>query len=529
MDAHECALHHDGPMNASAAPQEKASPPAVLAIDDEPGMREMLLYGLTKRGYRVAVAATGEEGLAKLSADHFELAICDIMMPGIGGVEALRRIREISPETQVVMATGFATIETAIESMRRGAFDYITKPYGLPQLCSILEKALEWRRLQARIDHLEELHRLKDEFMATISHELRTPITVILGYSALLRDPAYSAEELEKGLTAIESKAKGLLKTINNIIDLTSVSAKRDPLVFELCSVADIGREVVEAMAPVAVAKKLSLTLEAPQNLRLETDRTKVRQILVNLVDNGIKFTAAGHVIVRVNAADDQHVRIEVEDTGIGIESANLPLLFQEFQQIDQSTTRPYGGTGLGLAVSERFVDLLGGTIAVESQPGKGSTFTVLLPGRRPDDQNPPKPSVTPVIHADQGPRVLLVVDDDPGITRLFQNLLTREGYAVTTADGGQAALTRMSTLKPDVLLLDLMMPDLNGFDVLASMAANPALEGVRVFIMTAKNLTQGERARLQSRAELIIQKGSKDLPEILALLNQNLKRYPRA
>jgi signal transduction histidine kinase len=516
-------------MNEAMIVSEKNSNPSVLVIDDEPGLCDMLRFGLPKRGYRVECATSGEEGLVKMAAGHYDLVICDIMMPGMNGIEVLPRIKEMSPETQVVMATGYATIATAIESMKRGAFDYITKPYGLPQLSSILEKALEWRRLQARVDHLEELHRLKDEFMATISHELRTPITVILGYSGLLRERECSREEVKKGLGAIEIKAKGLLKIINNIIDLTSISAKREPLVLEICSLSDIGREVVEAFRPVANAKNLTLSFEARENLPLETDRIKVRQILLNLVDNGIKFTTTGQVKVRMEAADEHHVRFSVEDTGIGIDPAHLPLLFQEFRQVDQSTTRQYNGTGLGLAVSHRFIELLGGSITVQSLPGKGSTFTVLLPGRKSESQNPIPLSVIPAIHSGQGPRVLLVVDDDPGITRLFQNLLTREGYAVSTAGGGREALSQMSTTKPDVLLLDLMMPDLDGFDVLAAISANPELKDVRVFIMTAKNLTADERTQLQARAELIIQKGSKDLPEILALLNQNLKRTARS
>jgi CheY-like chemotaxis protein len=230
-----------------------------------------------------------------------------------------------------------------------------------------------------------------------------------------------------------------------------------------------------------------------------------------------------------MDAADERNVRIQVEDTGIGIESLYMPLLFQEFRQIDQSSTRQFNGTGLGLAVSHRFAALLGGSLTVESVPGKGSIFTALLPGRRTDAPNITPSTNVPGLHTDQGPKVLLVVDDDPGITRLFQNLLTREGYAVSTAGGGRDALSQMNKQKPDVLLLDLMMPDIDGFDVLASVAANPDLAGVRVFIMTSKNLTLEERTLLQNRAELIIQKGSKDLPEILALLNQNLKRVPRA
>jgi len=502
--------------------------PRVLVIDREPERRNMLLKSLSERGFVVDCAADDEEGLVKIRQNPFDLVVCDMPVPGFKGLEILERIKKLTPEAAVVMATEAESLEAAKDSAKRGAFEYIVKPYGIPQLCSVLERALEWKHLRARVDHLEELHRLKDEFMATISHELRTPITVIVGYSALLREPGYTPEELKKGLATIETKAKGLLQIINNIIDLANISAKREPLVLELCCVSTVAREVVEALRPVAEAKKLLLTLQAPEGLMLETDRTKVKQILVHLVDNAIKFTPAGHVAVRVETVDDQHVRILVEDSGIGIEQAHIPLIFQEFRQIDQSNTRQYGGTGLGLAVSNRFVELMGGSIAVESQPGMGSTFTVLLPGRRPESLSGALQSDTPVVHAQQGPRVLLVVDDDPGITRLFQNLLTREGYAVSTAGGGREALSRMNNQKPDVLLLDLAMPDLNGFDVLASMAADPALAGVRVFIMTAKNLSPNERARLLTRAELVIQKGSKDLPEILALLNQHLNRVPR-
>jgi len=500
---------------------------SVLVIDDEPGLGDMLRYGLAKRGFRVECAATGEEGLTRLRREPFDLVVCDIRMPGLSGVEVLGRIKDIAPETPVIMATGFATVETAIESMKKGAFDYITKPYGLPQMCSILEKALEWRKLRARVDHLEEMHRLKDEFMATVSHELRTPITVIMGFASLLRDTVHNEEEHQKGLRTIEAKAKGLLQIINNIIDLANVSAKREPVVIETFAIADVAREVCDALRPVAEAKKLELSLEVAPELTLETDRTKVRQILVHLVDNGIKFTAAGRIAVRLEPDEADSVRLIVTDTGMGIEAQHIPLIFQEFRQVDQSYTRRHGGTGLGLAVCKKFVELLGGAIAVESVPGKGSVFTVTLPGRRPKAKPAGPAQKTPAGHprAGAGSQVLLVVDDDPSIVRLFQNLLAREGYAARTAGGGQEALAKMGLQKPDVLLLDLMMPDLTGFEVLDRMSKDPSLQGIKVFIITARDLTEEERAQLRPRVELIIRKGSMDLPEILALINQQLRR----
>src|SRR5262249_17593023 len=154
--------------------------PHILVVDDEPGLCNMLRFGLPKRGFRVTTVSSGEEAIIKVEANHFDAVICDLMMPGIGGVDTLRRVKEKFPETPVIMATGFATLETAIEAMKSGAYDYVAKPYGIPQICSILEKALQWRQMRARIDNLEELHRLKDEFLSTVTHELITPITVIM-------------------------------------------------------------------------------------------------------------------------------------------------------------------------------------------------------------------------------------------------------------------------------------------------------------------------------------------------------------
>lgn len=520
-------------MDQNSPPPTDTSPPnpRVLVIDDEPGLRDMLRFNLPKRGFIVECAADGEEALLQIRKAPFDVVICDIMMPGMSGVDVLQHIKELAPETQVIMATGFGTLETAVESMKRGAFDYVTKPYTLPQLCTLLEKAMDWQRLRARVNHLEELDRLKDEFIATISHELRTPITVIMGYSVSLREGRYSQEEQRNSLQVIESKAKGLLQMINNILDLASASSKREFLVMESCSAGDLAREIYEALKPVAEAKKLELHLETQPELQFETDRTKCKQILLHLLDNAIKFTATGRISIDVEPADDHHVSFRIQDTGIGIEEHDIPLIFEKFRQVDQSRTRSYNGAGLGLAVCNRFVNLLGGTIAVESRRGQGATFTVVLPGRIRDSVAPRKSDEIkgPHINASAGPRLLLVADDDPSMTRLFQSLLTREGYMVNTAGGGKEALDEMARQKPDAILLDLMMPEVSGFQVLEAMDKDPVLKGVKVFIMTAKDLLPDELAKLTPRAELILQKGAKDLPEILALLNKHMRRIPRS
>jgi signal transduction histidine kinase len=484
----------------------------------------MLRFNLPKRGYHVTAVTSGEEAVVQVMANEFDIVICDIMMPGMGGVETLRRIKENHPDLPVIMATGFATIETAIETMKSGAFDYVTKPYGLPHLCAILEKALEWRRMRDRIDHLEELHRLKDEFLSTISHELRTPITVILGWTGLFRQKNTTGIDMEKGVGVIDSTAKGLLQLVNNILDFVSSSAKGQQLILQICSLKQIGEEVLAASREAAEARSLALNIDVSEDVEFQTDRTKVKQVLTHLMNNAIKFTKAGHITLRLGAADNKCVKIVVEDTGCGIEAQHIPMIFQEFRQVDQSHTRAYGGAGLGLAVANRFVALLGGQITVTSIPGKGSTFTVLLPGRQTQsisDVQVPPAIVEPVPQ----PNLLMVVDDDASITRLFAHLLTRDGYTVSTANGGREALSQINQRKPDVLLLDLMMPEVDGFDVLDSIEANPALKDMRIFILTSKDLTSEERKQLEPRVEMIIQKGSQDRLEIIALINENLKR----
>jgi signal transduction histidine kinase len=504
---------------------DPVSKAAILVIDDEAGLCDMLRYGLPKRGYRVVTASNGEEGLARAREQVFDLAVCDIMMPGMNGIAVLTQLREITPQTEVLMATGQATVETAIESIKKGAFDYITKPYSLPQLCLVLEKALEWRALRARVDHLEELNRLKDEFMSTISHELRTPITVIMGYATLLRDKIYGAlsSEQENGLRTIEGKARTLLQIINNIIDYANLSAKREAVRSEVLSVTEIARNAVEPFTALAAAKPLRLTVDIAANLYAETDRAKLKQILIHLLDNAIKFTPKGAITLHVAAEEPDHFRISVADTGIGIAPEHIPLIFQEFRQVDQSSTRRYGGTGLGLAVFKKFVDLLGGQIAVESVPGRGSTFSVLLPGRCPAPVALAAPSVVQPPPLAASPTLLLVVDDDPAFVRMFQSLLSKEGYPAETACSGSEALERMASKRPDVMLLDLIMPEVTGFEVLEAMERDPALRDIRVVIMTSKDLTEAERTFLSTRAELVIQKGTKDLQEILHLLHLHL------
>ena len=249
-------------------------------------------------------------------------------------------------------------------------------------------------RLQWQSRELEKANRLKSEFLASMSHELRTPINALIGYASLMLDRIYGdlTARQEEGLNRIQGAAQHLLALINDILDLAKIEAGRMPLHLDDVTLGDIITGISQQIEPLVKKKSLTFTVEMPsKDLSLHTDRTKVKQILLNLLSNAVKFTHHGGIWVTVSK-DEEDLRFDVRDTGIGIRATDLESIWEDFRQVDQSRTREFGGTGLGLSITRKLVDALGGHVFAESVYGKGSTFTVVLPIRsvsRPDD--PPR------------------------------------------------------------------------------------------------------------------------------------------
>ncbi|HJL20713.1 MAG TPA: response regulator [Polyangiaceae bacterium LLY-WYZ-15_(1-7)] len=345
------------------------------------------------------------------------------------------------------------------------------------------------KKLAEALQEAESATEVKSQFLANVSHELRTPMNAILGYSEMLIEDAELlgdagvdfAEDLEK----IKSAGEHLLALINDILDLSKVEAGRIELFYEDFDVEALVDEVADTVAPLVQKGGNRLVRDVDAEVgEMHGDAMRTRQILFNLLSNAAKFTSEGEITLRVWREDDD-VLFEVADTGIGMTGDQLARLFTPFMQADASTTRKYGGTGLGLSLSKEFCELLGGQIVVESVPGEGSTFCVRLPGHTARRSSLPEEG--PKSTEPEGPPrgLVLVIDDDRSVRELMARTLIREGYAVTVAANGRDGLAAGEARRPDAIVLDVQLPDTSGWELLAQLKRHPSLADVPVVLVS--------------------------------------------
>jgi len=360
-----------------------------------------------------------------------------------------------------------------------------------------IENARLFKESQAKSAQLAEASKLKSQFLANMSHELRTPLNAIIGLTEMLHEDARDlkrAEELEP-LERVLRAAHHLLELINDILDLSKIEAGRMDMHVETFAIAPLVDEVIATIGPAAAKSGNEIIVHCPQDIgEMHADQTRIRQALLNLVSNANKFTEHGSVTVdvaRVTSKGSEEITMAVRDTGIGMSAEQLSRLFQEFVQADPSTTRKYGGTGLGLAISRRFCQMMGGEITVESQLGKGSTFTIRLPAHIEAAQpaallrrvRPERRTMQPVKGS-----LILVIDDDQTVCEVMARYLEREGFVVRTATGGRQGLQLARELHPAAITLDINMPDLDGWTVLAALKGDPQLADIPVVLVTIED-----------------------------------------
>ena len=376
---------------------------SVLVIDDDADMRSVLSAFLEDLGYRVRAEPPGEAALPALDAFSPDVVITDLKMPGMSGLEVVRRVKERRPETEVVVLTGFATIQDGVEAMREGAYDFLLKPVKIGQIQAILDRCLQWIRhkrshaeLEAVNRKLLELSRMKERFLAVTNHELRTPVTVLYGMlQLLLRQNQDLPAKVRERLEALRQVSGRLVALVRDLHDLAQSRTQGLAVSPDRTTVGKVaaGVRVDFEMARFSRDLELALVNELPEDLPVEADLLRLRQAVTELVQNGVKATPdGGRVEVRIRSEEREglpRLVLAVRDTGVGIPAEEQSKILEIFHSLGDELhhhTSKYefkgAGLGIGLAIAVEIAKAHGGGLELESTPGAGSVFTLWIPLR---------------------------------------------------------------------------------------------------------------------------------------------------
>ena len=510
----------------------------ILVVDDEVDVEPLLLSWFRRKiqqeTYAFRFARNGRDALSRLQSElDIDIVLLDINMPEMDGLSLLGELPALNPLLRAVMVSAYGDMENIRSAMNRGAFDFVCKPIDLTDLDVTIEKAAQHVRQLHESYQLKVIDELKTRFFDNITHEFRTPLTLILSPVEQLLQRYREPADLHQSLRMVERNAQQLLQLINQLLDLAKLESGHLTVSPKTGDLGDFLAQIIRVFESVAQQKNLLLTYQNDLTDFVAFDADKLEQIVHNLLVNALKFTQTGHVAVRLTS-DPMVIRLTVTDTGIGIRSEKLPYIFNRFYQVQPVDTngslRYYTnpGTGIGLALVKELTELMGGCVSVSSVPTgtaepSGTTFTVELPLLRvkpneTDDStnrlrlpvwvdNSPLPNGLLAVqeHETELPLVL-VVEDNPELCAFIARELTGPYRVLTAIDGDEGWQIAQAEL-PDVVLTDIMMPGMDGYELTRQLKSDPLTDHITVVMLTAKTAQPSRIEGLQQGADDYIAK----------------------